>query len=73
MMWSTFIVKRFSAAAYLMEKVSHDHAFNISIYLSVVCCPNIQLYGYTFSQVGKAPKDRLCRRVSLSFTWSNMI
>uniref|UniRef100_UPI0037E92E33 rab3 GTPase-activating protein non-catalytic subunit isoform X2 n=1 Tax=Semicossyphus pulcher TaxID=241346 RepID=UPI0037E92E33 len=32
MMWSTFIVKRFSAAAYLMEKV------------------------------GKAPKDRLCRR-----------
>uniref|UniRef100_A0A8C5A1Z5 RAB3 GTPase activating protein subunit 2 (non-catalytic) n=1 Tax=Gadus morhua TaxID=8049 RepID=A0A8C5A1Z5_GADMO len=34
MMWSTFMVKRFSAAAYLMEKV------------------------------GKAPKDRLCRRVS---------
>uniref|UniRef100_A0A8C9VBM5 RAB3 GTPase activating protein subunit 2 (non-catalytic) n=1 Tax=Scleropages formosus TaxID=113540 RepID=A0A8C9VBM5_SCLFO len=32
MMWSTFIVKRFSAAAFLMEKV------------------------------GKAPKDRLCRR-----------
>nr|XP_033792757.1 rab3 GTPase-activating protein non-catalytic subunit isoform X2 [Geotrypetes seraphini] len=32
MMWNTFIVKRFSAAAYLMEKV------------------------------GKAPKDRLCRR-----------
>ncbi|CAN9502010.1 unnamed protein product [Ophioblennius macclurei] len=32
MMWSTFIVKRFSAAAYLTEKV------------------------------GKAPKDRLCRR-----------
>ncbi|XP_078133227.1 rab3 GTPase-activating protein non-catalytic subunit isoform X2 [Sander vitreus] len=32
MMWSTFIVKRLSAAAYLMEKV------------------------------GKAPKDRLCRR-----------
>lgn len=32
MMWHTFIVKRFSAAAYLMEKV------------------------------GKAPKDRLCRR-----------
>ncbi|XP_068194278.1 rab3 GTPase-activating protein non-catalytic subunit isoform X2 [Antennarius striatus] len=32
MMWSTFIVKRFSAACYLMEKV------------------------------GKAPKDRLCRR-----------
>ncbi|XP_034530674.1 rab3 GTPase-activating protein non-catalytic subunit isoform X2 [Notolabrus celidotus] len=32
MMWSTFIVKRFSSAAYLMEKV------------------------------GKAPKDRLCRR-----------
>ncbi|XP_053700430.1 rab3 GTPase-activating protein non-catalytic subunit [Synchiropus splendidus] len=32
MMWSTFLVKRFSAAAYLMEKV------------------------------GKAPKDRLCRR-----------
>ncbi|XP_078796486.1 rab3 GTPase-activating protein non-catalytic subunit isoform X2 [Oryzias latipes] len=32
MMWTTFIVKRFSAAAYLMEKV------------------------------GKAPKDRLCRR-----------
>ncbi|XP_056446466.1 rab3 GTPase-activating protein non-catalytic subunit isoform X2 [Gadus chalcogrammus] len=32
MMWSTFMVKRFSAAAYLMEKV------------------------------GKAPKDRLCRR-----------
>uniref|UniRef100_A0A8C1CC54 RAB3 GTPase activating protein subunit 2 (non-catalytic) n=1 Tax=Cyprinus carpio carpio TaxID=630221 RepID=A0A8C1CC54_CYPCA len=33
MMWQTFIVKRFSAAAFLMEKV------------------------------GKAPKDRLCRRV----------
>ncbi|XP_029449028.1 rab3 GTPase-activating protein non-catalytic subunit isoform X2 [Rhinatrema bivittatum] len=32
MMWNTFIVKRFSAAAYLMDKV------------------------------GKAPKDRLCRR-----------
>nr|XP_033498150.1 rab3 GTPase-activating protein non-catalytic subunit isoform X2 [Epinephelus lanceolatus] len=32
MMWSTFVVKRFSAAAFLMEKV------------------------------GKAPKDRLCRR-----------
>ncbi|GAA6066164.1 rab3 GTPase-activating protein non-catalytic subunit isoform X3, partial [Tachysurus ichikawai] len=32
MMWNTFIVKRFSAAAFLMEKV------------------------------GKAPKDRLCRR-----------
>lgn len=32
MMWSTFIVKRFSAAAFLMDKV------------------------------GKAPKDRLCRR-----------
>ncbi|KAM7376600.1 hypothetical protein PAMP_006323 [Pampus punctatissimus] len=32
MMWNTFIVKRFSATAYLMEKV------------------------------GKAPKDRLCRR-----------
>ncbi|XP_037551139.1 rab3 GTPase-activating protein non-catalytic subunit [Nematolebias whitei] len=32
MMWSTFIVKRFSAASYLIEKV------------------------------GKAPKDRLCRR-----------
>uniref|UniRef100_A0A1A8DGZ5 RAB3 GTPase activating protein subunit 2 (Non-catalytic) n=1 Tax=Nothobranchius kadleci TaxID=1051664 RepID=A0A1A8DGZ5_NOTKA len=32
MMWSTFVVKRFSAAAYLVEKV------------------------------GKAPKDRLCRR-----------
>ncbi|XP_074547612.1 rab3 GTPase-activating protein non-catalytic subunit isoform X3 [Halichoeres trimaculatus] len=32
MMWSTFIVKRFSSAAYLVEKV------------------------------GKAPKDRLCRR-----------
>uniref|UniRef100_A0A3Q3E909 RAB3 GTPase activating protein subunit 2 (non-catalytic) n=1 Tax=Labrus bergylta TaxID=56723 RepID=A0A3Q3E909_9LABR len=32
MMWSTFIVKRFSSAAYLIEKV------------------------------GKAPKDRLCRR-----------
>ncbi|XP_058470844.1 rab3 GTPase-activating protein non-catalytic subunit isoform X2 [Solea solea] len=32
MMWSTFLVKRFSAAAFLMEKV------------------------------GKAPKDRLCRR-----------
>ncbi|XP_029316104.1 rab3 GTPase-activating protein non-catalytic subunit isoform X3 [Cottoperca gobio] len=32
MMWSTFIVKRFSAAAFLLEKV------------------------------GKAPKDRLCRR-----------
>ncbi|XP_041927683.1 rab3 GTPase-activating protein non-catalytic subunit isoform X2 [Alosa sapidissima] len=32
MMWTTFIVKRFSAAAFLMEKV------------------------------GKAPKDRLCRR-----------
>ncbi|MGH0170157.1 UNVERIFIED_CONTAM: hypothetical protein FKN15_058472 [Acipenser sinensis] len=33
MMWSTFIVKRFSAAAFLMDKV------------------------------GKAPKDRLCRRL----------
>nr|KAF6395562.1 RAB3 GTPase activating non-catalytic protein subunit 2 [Rousettus aegyptiacus] len=32
MMWNTFVVKRFSAAAYLMDKV------------------------------GKAPKDRLCRR-----------
>ncbi|XP_040286392.1 rab3 GTPase-activating protein non-catalytic subunit [Bufo bufo] len=32
MMWNTFIIKRFSAAAYLMDKV------------------------------GKAPKDRLCRR-----------
>uniref|UniRef100_A0A7N6BYD9 RAB3 GTPase activating protein subunit 2 (non-catalytic) n=1 Tax=Anabas testudineus TaxID=64144 RepID=A0A7N6BYD9_ANATE len=41
MMWSTFIVKRFSAAAYLMEKV------------------------------GKAPKDRLCRRVSLIYDDAN--
>uniref|UniRef100_A0A8C9BIK0 RAB3 GTPase activating non-catalytic protein subunit 2 n=1 Tax=Phocoena sinus TaxID=42100 RepID=A0A8C9BIK0_PHOSS len=36
MMWNTFLVKRFSAATYLMDKV------------------------------GKAPKDRLCRRVSES-------
>ncbi|MGH0142372.1 UNVERIFIED_CONTAM: hypothetical protein FKN15_077811 [Acipenser sinensis] len=35
MMWSTFIVKRFSAAAFLMDKV------------------------------GKAPKDRLCRRADV--------
>lgn len=35
MLWHTFLVKRVSAAAFLMDKV------------------------------GKAPKDRLCRRVSI--------
>lgn len=60
MMWTTFIVKRFSAAAYLMEKVTVGS-------VQVPVCDD-ELYKDSYPnpifQVGKAPKDRLCRRVS---------
>lgn len=69
MMWSTFIVKRLSAAAFLMEKVSPAQTmYSMPVWLShgdVVCEPNLSDLYISCSQVGKAPKDRLCRRVSL--------
>lgn len=45
MMWSTFIVKRLSAAAYLMEKASHAHihpSIHPSIHIQYVCVSEVK-------------------------------
>uniref|UniRef100_A0A671VRG7 RAB3 GTPase activating protein subunit 2 (non-catalytic) n=1 Tax=Sparus aurata TaxID=8175 RepID=A0A671VRG7_SPAAU len=62
MMWSTFIVKRLSAAAYLMEKVSH------ALTKLTVLCPHCLLCSF-FMQADSAVEEVSAPELSVEEVW----